>query len=286
MKKFRFLLAFIIIVGLLSTSFVFADEAIHCAKNKFPILFNGNEVDIEAYNINEHTYLNLRDVGAVTGTEVDFDYDDYEIIINSLADENPSNSQENMMSKVDSVCKVFVDFNNNSSYTDANIDRIGSGVFINENEILTCKHLVTNTMIGTAIPNVGVKIKIKGKMSSASIQTISYNRDLVLLKTNYKNDDYVEFTNRADDTAITVSNPLGIESQVNFGEYITNIFANAGYMGAFIADNYDKTSNVVAGGSSGGLLMDGSYNAYGIVAMQGLEGTLSINYKNINSFLD
>lgn len=294
-SKSRFIvLCFMMVI--ISTLYVFADDAIHAAKNKFPILFNGEQVDVEAYNINERTYLNLRDMGALTGTEIDFN-DDYEIIINSgqLADDN-NGSNDSMISKVKSVCKVYVDkdddmntpIDNNGNPIGDGYEITGSGVFISSNKILTCKHLITEQIFGTTIPDVRVKIKIGGTVANATIQSISNSKDLALLKVNYENDNYVEFTNvshEEGDVAITISNPYGVESQINLGEYDEYTYANAGYLGAYIGDNYYKTTNAVAGGSSGGLLMDGDYNCYGIVAIQDFDGTLSVNTKNINNFL-
>ena len=41
--------------------------------NPFPIKLNGNDVDIEGYNINDNTYFKLRDISkAVGGFDVDF----------------------------------------------------------------------------------------------------------------------------------------------------------------------------------------------------------------------
>lgn len=51
--------------------------------NTYPVLVDGQEVDIEGYNINDSTYFKLRDIGNKTGFSVDFANNT--IIINSTA---------------------------------------------------------------------------------------------------------------------------------------------------------------------------------------------------------
>lgn len=70
MKKI--LLGFIAGIAAFSCTTIFAEDILKIAENTFPILHWNSPTDIEAYNINDHTYLKLADVGRVFGVPVVF----------------------------------------------------------------------------------------------------------------------------------------------------------------------------------------------------------------------
>ena len=63
--------------------------------NPFPIKLNGNDVDIEGYNINDNTYFKLRDVSAAVGG-FDVDFVDDTIILTTESDKTGSDEEEEM----------------------------------------------------------------------------------------------------------------------------------------------------------------------------------------------
>jgi hypothetical protein len=61
-----------LVVGIIISVSIVAIAEFNIGANPFPITFNGNPVEIEAYNINGRTFFQLRDIGAVVGFDVDF----------------------------------------------------------------------------------------------------------------------------------------------------------------------------------------------------------------------
>lgn len=70
MKKF--ILGFVLGAAIFACTTVFAEVA-KVSTNNFPILLWGSPIDIEAYNINDHTYIKLTDVSRIFGVPVAFE---------------------------------------------------------------------------------------------------------------------------------------------------------------------------------------------------------------------
>jgi len=70
-----------IIFGFLTGAILFGTAGVYAGQyiastNSYPVLLNGDQVDIEGYNINGYTYFKLRDIASLTGGfEVDFKND-------------------------------------------------------------------------------------------------------------------------------------------------------------------------------------------------------------------
>lgn len=79
MKK-RFIVGFICGALLFGITGVFAGQYI-AIENTYPVQVNGNNVDLEGYQINDYTYFKLRDIGNKVGFNVDFQNDT--ILINT-----------------------------------------------------------------------------------------------------------------------------------------------------------------------------------------------------------
>ena len=76
-----------VIVGALSVgSIVVADNYYNIEPNPYKIFVNGEEKQIEGYNINDYSYFKLRDIGEYVGFTVDFKEDT--IMIESNDKEN------------------------------------------------------------------------------------------------------------------------------------------------------------------------------------------------------
>lgn len=93
MKK-KFIAGFICGALLFGVTGVFAGQYI-ATENAYPVKLNGNNVDLEGYQINDYTYFKLRDIGDKVGFNVDFQNDT--ILINtkeaySVADTNLSST--------------------------------------------------------------------------------------------------------------------------------------------------------------------------------------------------
>jgi hypothetical protein len=62
-----------ILGGLLFSGFIsMANENLQIIPNPFPILVNGEKVDVEGYNINGSTYLKTRDTANILDADIDF----------------------------------------------------------------------------------------------------------------------------------------------------------------------------------------------------------------------
>ena len=71
---------------------VMANEIYKAAKNKFKVMVNNREADIEAYNIDGYTYFKLRDIGKEVGFEVDFKDDT--ILIDTETEQKSDETKE------------------------------------------------------------------------------------------------------------------------------------------------------------------------------------------------
>ena len=60
-------------------------------KTASKILVDGEEADIEAYNVNGRNYFQLRDLGEAVGFEVDWDEENNTVLINTKEEELPTN---------------------------------------------------------------------------------------------------------------------------------------------------------------------------------------------------
>jgi len=255
--KINRILFLVVIISLFLTPSVYG-YVCNLVQNPFNIKIDGSYQDIEAYNINGYTYFKLRDIGEKTGFNVDFKNN--EIIIKS--------NQNILMDLIESTCLIKV-------YDNEKLLTSGSGTFINNNRILTNKHLIKHGVSKYTININDIEVEVK-------LLKESLNFDLAIFETvNYSNDKYVDFTPRTNNTAITISNPNGIKRQINYGEYLGfNIYIPA--YGGF----YTETTNDTRPGSSGGLLIDGNYNCYGVVTGKSEDGMcLSVMYENIIEFL-
>jgi hypothetical protein len=65
-------LSFIIGGMLFSSVGVFAATQLNVTPNKYPVVVNGENVDVEGYNIEGRTYLQLRDITDILGISLDF----------------------------------------------------------------------------------------------------------------------------------------------------------------------------------------------------------------------
>lgn len=68
----RFIAGFITCLILLSTILMtgFAEDALAVFLNKFPIYINGQQVEVESYNINGRTFVSIGDVAKLIGATV------------------------------------------------------------------------------------------------------------------------------------------------------------------------------------------------------------------------
>ena len=125
-------------------------------------------------------------------------------------------------------------------------ESVGTGFFIlgkNSGYILTCCHVVKNSV------NIEITIPSKGKKKySAIIISVNDDYDLALLKTKYKNENYLEFFDSDDlvqgDMLSAVGYPLGQE-RVKISNGILS-----GYEKYFL-----QTDAAINEGNSGGPLM-------------------------------
>ena len=125
-------------------------------------------------------------------------------------------------------------------------ESVGTGFFIlekNSGYILTCCHVVNNSV------NIEITIPSKGKIKyKAIIISVNDDYDLALLKTNYKNNNYLEFFDSDDlvqgDMLSAVGYPLGQE-RVKISNGILS-----GYEKYFL-----QTDAAINEGNSGGPLM-------------------------------
>ncbi|NLK71522.1 MAG: hypothetical protein GX285_00695 [Clostridiales bacterium] len=77
-KRVSFIMAVIMILSVLVSSFAFADNventSITAKANSSTVLVNGTKVDFESYNINDNNYFKLRDLAKIlSGTEKQFE---------------------------------------------------------------------------------------------------------------------------------------------------------------------------------------------------------------------
>lgn len=73
MKKYKqFIIGVLIGAMLFSSIGVCADEVLNVIANPYPVFVNGQEIQVEAYNINGFTFLKLADVGKVLNSTVSF----------------------------------------------------------------------------------------------------------------------------------------------------------------------------------------------------------------------
>jgi len=72
-KKYKqFIIGVLIGAMLFSSIGVCADEVLNVIANPYPVFVNGQEIQVEAYNINGFTFLKLADVGKVLNSTVSF----------------------------------------------------------------------------------------------------------------------------------------------------------------------------------------------------------------------
>jgi len=72
-KKYKqFIIGVLIGAMLFSSIGVCADEVLKVIANPYPVFVNGQEIQVEAYNINGFTFLKLADVGKVLNSTVSF----------------------------------------------------------------------------------------------------------------------------------------------------------------------------------------------------------------------
>ena len=73
MKKYKqFIIGLLIGAMLFSPIGVCAEEVLNVIANPYPVFVNGQEIQVEAYNINGFTFLKLADVGKVLNSTVSF----------------------------------------------------------------------------------------------------------------------------------------------------------------------------------------------------------------------
>lgn len=93
------LVSFILGGILFSSAGVFAATQLNVIPNQYPIKVDNKEVDIEGYNIDGRTYLQLRDITEILNADLDFqnntilidtDTSDTEVISNELATSTPN----------------------------------------------------------------------------------------------------------------------------------------------------------------------------------------------------
>lgn len=91
-------LGFGIVLGLFIgvTVTALAQQVYEAYTNSFPVYVNGEQKDIEGYNINGSTYFKLRDLGSFIGFEVDFKEDNI-LIETSKNNDNVATSQNNVL---------------------------------------------------------------------------------------------------------------------------------------------------------------------------------------------
>lgn len=95
-KRFSSGLVIGVVVGvvLAISGVAVAEQYYKVEPNVFPIIVNGQRQDIDALNINDRTYLQLRGVGAVLNTNVDFN-ENNQIIIGDPPPVAPKPDDEN-----------------------------------------------------------------------------------------------------------------------------------------------------------------------------------------------
>lgn len=71
-----------------------AQQVYEAYTNSFPVYVNGEQKDIEGYNINGSTYFKLRDLGSFIGFEVDFKEDN--ILIETQNSKTTNNTIKNL----------------------------------------------------------------------------------------------------------------------------------------------------------------------------------------------
>lgn len=84
MKKYKqFIIGLLIGTILFSSIGVCAEEVLNVIANPYPVFVNGQEIQVEAYNINGFTFLKLADVGKVLDSTVSFNETEKRIEITS-----------------------------------------------------------------------------------------------------------------------------------------------------------------------------------------------------------
>ena len=97
MKKF--ILGFVLGAIIFRFTAIFAEEVLRILPNPYPVLVDGTKHDIQAYNINDYTYLKLADVGNILGTKVIFNQTDSQIEIASPTTNDIIGNIENLTPK-------------------------------------------------------------------------------------------------------------------------------------------------------------------------------------------
>ena len=159
---------------------------------------------------------------------------------------NLTNEIKDSIIKINSTNLVY-DFINPYMTPEQN-ESVGTGFFIlekNSGYILTCCHVVKNSV------NIEITIPSKGKNKyNAIIISINDDYDLALLKTNYKNENYLEFFDSDNliqgDLLSAVGYPLAQE-RIKISNGILS-----GYEKYFL-----QTDAAINEGNSGGPLMKG-----------------------------
>ena len=99
MKKF--ILGFVLGSMIFGTA-IFAEEALRVRANPYPVLVDGSKQQIEAYNINDYTYLKLADVGKALGAKVIFNETDSQIEITKTVSQEVYNKVGTPIQSIDS----------------------------------------------------------------------------------------------------------------------------------------------------------------------------------------
>ncbi len=134
-----------------------------------------------------------------------------------------------------------------------NIDSIGTGFFIDKNYIVTCNHVIENSVkIYITIPSLG-KEKYEAELISCCP-----NMDIALIKTtNYNSSDFLELDDSdkvsATNKVFAIGYPLGLDN----AKYSSGIISG-------IQDYFFQTDAPINEGNSGGPLINENNKVIGI----------------------
>jgi len=84
MNKYKQFILGVLTGTTLFSGAVFAANELNIKLNSYPVLINGTKANVEAYNIDDYTYLKLADVGKALGSKVVFNQVDNQIEITTV----------------------------------------------------------------------------------------------------------------------------------------------------------------------------------------------------------
>jgi hypothetical protein len=167
-KKLKYVVVGLVIGVMLALSIGVFAEGFTVLLNPFPIFINGQETEVEAYNINGFTFLKLADVGKCFGATTKFNETDQRIEVSNSSSEASKSSAKvtipNLMT--DKTLKKIVDISTQEVvsaellYFDIDLKEVPSDKYV---ETRNCKAVKYNDNIYMYSSDIFSKLNIHFK---------------------------------------------------------------------------------------------------------------------------